>query len=81
MQEPIPSINLLFDQLGLPSSDAEIEEFIEANLMPDGVKLVDAKFWSPSQRDFLKEQLKADAEWAIPVDELNERMHVKPKIE
>ena len=81
MQEPIPSINLLFDQLGLLSSDAEIEKFIEAHLMPDGVKLVDAKFWNDSQREFLTEQLKADAEWAIPVDELNERLHVKPKIE
>lgn len=81
MQEPIPSINLLFDQLGLPSSDAEIEAFIAAHLLPDGVKLSDAEFWDNSQRDFLKEQLNADAEWAIPVDELNERLHVKPKME
>nr|WP_314491683.1 DUF2789 domain-containing protein [uncultured Pseudomonas sp.] len=81
MQEPIPSINLLFDQLGLPSSDAEIEAFIGAHRIPDDVKLSEAEFWSDSQRAFLKEQLKADAEWAIPVDELNERLHVKPKIE
>ena len=81
MQEPIPGINLLFDQLGLPSSDAEIEAFIAAHLLPDGVKLSDAEFWDNSQRDFLKEQLNADAEWAIPVDELNERLHVKPKME
>ena len=81
MQEPIPSINLLFDQLGLPSSDAEIEEFIEAHLMPDGVKLVEAKFWNDSQRAFLNEQFKEDADWVIPVDKLNARLHAQPKIE
>lgn len=81
MQDSNPGINLLFDQLGLPSSDAEIEAFIGAHVIPDHVKLTDAEFWNDSQRTFLKEQINADAEWAIPVDDLNKRLHVKPKMD
>lgn len=39
------------------------------------MKLIDAPFWSPQQAQFLKEELREDADWAIAVDELNQRLH------
>lgn len=65
----------LFEQLGLPSNHREIEAFIEHNrpLDPE-VKLSEAPFWSDTQREFLRQQLCADADWAELVDQLNTRL-------
>jgi len=43
--------------------------------LADDVKLIDAPFWTPQQAQFLKEELREDAEWAMAVDELNQRLH------
>ena len=44
----------LFDQLGLPSSESEIQRFIDEHRpLPNDVKITDATFWSPSQSRLL----------------------------
>lgn len=62
----------LFEQLGLPSDEASIVAFIDAHSpLPEGVTLPQAEFWTDSQRHFLRESIQADADWAVPVDQLN----------
>ena len=34
-----------------------------------------APFWNDAQRQFLREELREDADWAIVVDELSEALH------
>ena len=75
MDAPIPTLETLFEQLGLDSTQEAIDAFIVAHPLPEDVKLIDAPFWSDQQAAFLKEELRDDAEWAIPVDELNQRLH------
>ena len=70
-----PDMTNLFLQLGLDASEASIQAFIQTHQLPDHVRLAEADFWSDSQRQFLAEQFKADAAWAIPVDQLNEALH------
>ena len=78
MDSPTHDLQGLFDQLGLDSSEGEIDRFIAENSpLPDDKKLIDAEFWTPQQAAFLKEQLREDADWAMVVDELNVRMHQK----
>ncbi len=62
----------LFDQLGLPSADADIEAFIaEHRTINPQLSLSEAPFWSPTQAKFLREQIKVDADWAVVIDKLN----------
>jgi len=75
MDAPIPTLETLFEQLGLDSTPEAIDGFIAAHPLPEDVKLIDAPFWSTQQAQFLKEELRDDAEWAIAVDELNQRLH------
>ncbi|MBI6751683.1 DUF2789 domain-containing protein [Pseudomonas syringae] len=79
MEQTAATINNLFAQLGLDSDDESIEKFIASHPLPDDVKLIDAEFWKPSQAEFLKEQLRSDADWALVVDELNASLHKKPE--
>lgn len=62
----------LFRQLGLPSDDQAMERFI---LQHQGIcqqhALVDAPLWTDSQRDFLKEAIALDSDWAIVAEELS----------
>ena len=77
--EPVnPSLEKLFEQLGLDADEQSIETFISAHPLPDEIKLVDAPFWTPQQAAFLKEEPHVDAEWAPIVDELNQRLHKQP---
>ena len=69
------SMTNLFLQLGLPAGKAEIATFIEAHQLPEEVALADAPFWNDAQRQFLREELGEDADWAIIVDELSESLH------
>lgn len=69
------NINTLFDQMGMDSDDASIEAFIDANQLPQDVKLSDAAIWTDNQRKFLKEEYRADAGWIEIIDELNTRLH------
>lgn len=75
MSNAEPRMTNLFLQLGLDASDAAIAEFIENHQLPVGVLLSDAPYWNDAQRQFIREQIKADAAWAIIVDQLNESLH------
>ncbi|TKD46158.1 DUF2789 domain-containing protein [Azotobacter chroococcum] len=75
MEMPIHKLSALFDQLGLKSDPASIDAFIGSHMLPNGIKVSEAPFWSPSQAALLKEELLDDADWAPIVDELNERLH------
>ncbi len=62
----------LFDQLGLPSSPADIEAFAaKTRPLPAAVRLADAPCWTPSQAALLREEIAEDADWAEVVDQLN----------
>ncbi|QXG34800.1 DUF2789 domain-containing protein [Pseudomonas viridiflava] len=78
MELPNPDLPGLFAQLGLDNDENSIDAFVAQHRLPDEVKLIDAEFWTPQQAAFLKEELRADAEWAPVVDELNVRLHKQP---
>ncbi|HEX5676173.1 MAG TPA: DUF2789 domain-containing protein, partial [Azonexus sp.] len=72
MERPVHSLNTLFAQLGQPSDEASIAQFIESHRpLPDDVLLHEAAFWTPSQAAFLREAILDDADWAEVADELN----------
>ena len=70
------SMQTMFQQLGLPSETAQIDEFISRHRAETGTdSLESASFWSPSQAQFIKEALHQDSDWSEVVDELNTRLH------
>ncbi len=73
--EPNYTINDLFAQLGLESSDEAIDKFIENNKLAKDEELIESKIWDEKQRMFLQEEWKKDAVWVEIIDELNVRMH------
>ncbi|WAH55213.1 DUF2789 domain-containing protein [Pseudomonas silvicola] len=76
METEQTNLGTLFAQLGLDSDPDSIDRFIAAHPLPADVKLIDAPFWEERQAQFLKEELRADGgDWAIPIDELNQRLH------
>ena len=51
--------------MGLPDDPLAIEAFIAAHRpLPAGVAVADATFWTPSQAQFLREEISEDADWA-----------------
>ncbi|WP_027856165.1 DUF2789 domain-containing protein [Marinobacterium jannaschii] len=69
------TINTLFQQLGLPSSDRSIDQFIATHrLFSNKIDITEATFWTPAQAGFLKEALESDSDWCEVVDELNIRL-------
>ena len=73
--EPEYTMNELFAQLGLESSDEAIEKFISEHPLGKDEKLIDADFWTDSQRAFLQEEWSNDAAWVEVIDELNVSLH------
>ena len=72
MHESQHNLTSLFDQLGLPSSEKEIEAFIHSHRPLDpSIRLSNAPFWTPGQAQFLKEQIKEDADWAVVIDKFD----------
>ncbi|CAM4011454.1 DUF2789 domain-containing protein [Psychrobacter arenosus] len=69
------TMNNLFAQLGLDSSDEAIETFIENNQLAKEEKLTESAIWTEKQRMFLQEEWKQDAAWVEIIDELNVRLH------
>jgi hypothetical protein len=72
----IPSLELLFTQLGLASSPAAIELYVRTHQLKANENLHDASFWNKSQRDFLISHLIADDDWVMWIDELNQQLHM-----
>lgn len=73
--EPDYSINDLFAQLGLDSSDEAINDFVENNQLAKDEKLIESDIWNDNQRLFLQEEWRKDAAWVEIIDDLNVRMH------
>lgn len=66
----------LFEQLGLPSSESEIRDFIRRHRPLAGdVSITEASFWTPAQSSLLQQLLLQDADWAEVVDQLNVALH------
>ncbi|CAN5801867.1 DUF2789 domain-containing protein [soil metagenome] len=62
----------LFAQLGLPSDEDSIAQFIaEQPPLAAHIKLSEAPFWTAAQATFLREALQQDSEWAELADQLN----------
>ncbi|MEN5266344.1 DUF2789 domain-containing protein [Stenotrophomonas sp. TWI587] len=70
-----PRMTNLFLQLGLEASEEAIAAFIRDHQLSNEIRLIEAPYWNDGQRQFLTEQLRSDAEWAIVVDELSEALH------
>ena len=73
--EPEYSMNELFAQLGLDSSDEAIDSFVENNKLAKEEKLIEAAVWNDNQRALLQEEWNKDAAWVEVIDDLNVRMH------
>ena len=73
--EPEYTMNELFAQLGLDSSDEAINDFIEKNALAKEEKLTESMIWTDNQRMFLQEEWQKDAAWVETIDELNVRLH------
>jgi hypothetical protein len=65
----------LFQQLGLPNDEQSIRSFCAKHRLSENEKLDEAGFWSDAQRQFLKDALLADADWAVQIDQLNTSLH------
>lgn len=65
----------LFLQLGLPAGKEDIACFIREHQLPEALLISEAPFWNDGQRQFIREEWREDADWAIVVDELNEALH------
>ena len=75
MDETLPRMTNLFLQLGLDSSAHAIAGFIQSHQLGADTAIADAPYWNDAQRQFLAEQIKADAAWSTVVDQLNEALH------
>jgi hypothetical protein len=76
MQQTMINMRSLFAQLGEPSDEGSVRRFVDLNSpLPDGMRLHEAPFWSPSQAAFLREALLQDSDWTKVVDDLNARLH------
>lgn len=67
-------ITTLFKQLGLPSSESQIDAFIAENQLSATTLLQDAPFWDESQQHFIAESLAEDGDWSEVIDELDVRL-------
>ncbi len=75
--EQQPTLELLFEQLGLPADQAAIDQFVKTHQLASEVILPDASFWSESQSAFLHEHWHQDDEWIVIIDKLNQLLHVE----
>lgn len=76
MELPTHDLAALFKQLGLDAEPADISAFIATHSpLPANLKLADAQFWSAAQADFLREEVREDADWAEIVDQLDMLLH------
>ena len=75
MDTTASSMTNLFLQLGLPAGKDDIARFIREHQLPEALLISEAPFWNDGQRQFIREEWREDADWAIVVDELNEALH------
>ena len=68
------TINDLFKQLGLDSSDAASEKCVAEHKPIEAAGVAEAKIWSDSQQAILDDALSSDGAWAMAIDDLNARL-------
>ncbi len=72
MEHSFHPLSELFAQLGLASDAQSIEAFLaEHRPLRHDIPLPEAPFWSEAQRQFLREAIELDADWAEAVDHLD----------
>lgn len=69
------TLNALFAQLGLPSDDDSINLFVKDHALDKDVRIDQAAFWPSNKAEFLRECIQQDSDWALVVDQLEERLH------
>ncbi|EEB77447.1 hypothetical protein GPB2148_484 [marine gamma proteobacterium HTCC2148] len=57
--------------MGLASSDAAIEYFVQNNHLPKDIPLDHAACWDAGQAQFIRESLDLDSDWSEIVDQLD----------
>ncbi|HTJ96248.1 MAG TPA: DUF2789 domain-containing protein [Rhodocyclaceae bacterium] len=78
MEQQVHPFHELFNQLGLDSDAKAIDQFcLEHAPLDDEIKLADAPFWTETQKQFLRESVQQDADWAPVVDQLNLQLRAK----
>ncbi len=76
-----PTLELLFEQLGLSSESDAMDKFIDEHQLAEGTMMHSASFWSNSQQQFLSSHWQKDDEWSIVIDNLNELLNRNLKAE
>lgn len=75
MENPTHAFHELFEQLGLPSDEEGIAQFLKTHTPLAGtVALPDASFWNKAQSAFLRESLLQDTDWSQQVDQLSKAL-------
>lgn len=75
MNVTTPTLEVLFEQLGLPADQDSIDSFINSHKgLADSIHIEDAPFWTNAQASFINGALNEDAEWAEIIDQLNSRL-------
>ncbi|MDO3386245.1 DUF2789 family protein [Gilvimarinus sp. SDUM040013] len=75
MEAPVRSMSALFDQLGLPSNEPDIDAYIQKHRpLSASTPLAQCALWNEGQRHFLEEALQNDADRTEFVDELDTRL-------
>jgi hypothetical protein len=75
MESPFHTLPDLFRQLGLSDDPAAIDQFIASHRpLAPGQRLCDAPFWTSSQAQFLRDDIRDDADWALAADDLAQRL-------
>lgn len=72
MNAPDHPFSELFAQLGLPTDEPGMRQFLKTHTpLAAEIALPAAPFWSPTQAAFLREEILKDADWAEVIDQLN----------
>jgi hypothetical protein len=79
MNAPDHPFSDLFAQLGLPSDEAGMRQFLQAHTpLAADITLPSAPFWTAAQAAFLREEILKDADWAEVIDRLNMSLRAPP---
>lgn len=69
-QDPMGILEL-FAELGLACDYAAIADFVQQHPLAAGVPLVEASFWTPTQREFLLTSARDESGWGSVVLQLD----------
>lgn len=68
------SLNNLFAQMGLASTDDAISAYTQQHRLRSNVLLHRAECWTPAQAQFIRDAMREDSDWSAAVDQLNAMM-------